>query len=137
MLTAVVALALPGAALSRSDAAPAAMVGTWSRTVTKADVARRGTVATGPWRFELKLSGALRLFNRSSTKPVATGRLTAGPSGTVKMLDLTVVGGGRCTEDVTYRWRLAAGRLTFSTAADKCSGRATVLVGTWRRAVPS
>ena len=132
-LAAVAALTLPTAAASRSEAAPGTIVDTWTRTVTEADAKRRGPVATGPWRFELKASGALSLFNSSSKRAIVTGKLTAGPSGTVKMVNLLVVGGGRCTEQATYRWRLTGTRLTLSTAADKCPGRAAVLVGTWRR----
>lgn len=133
ILTAVAALSLPTAAAPRSDAAPAAIVATWSRTVTEADAKRRGNVATGPWRFVVKATGAMSLFNGSSKKAVVTGRLAAGPSGTLKMLNLLVTGGGRCTEQATYRWRLTGDRLALSTAADKCPGRAAVLVGTWRR----
>jgi hypothetical protein len=132
-LVATAMLVLPGPAASRSDAAPAAIVGTWSRTVTEADAKRRGQVATGPWRFEVKASGAMSLFNSSSKRAIVTGRLTAGPSGTLKMVNLLVTGGGRCTEQATYRWRLTGSRLALSTAADKCPGRAAVLVGTWRR----
>jgi hypothetical protein len=133
MLAALFLLVLPAPAAPLANAAPAAIVDTWSRTVTEADAKRRGNVATGPWRFAVKASGAMSLFNGSSKKAVVTGRLTAGPSGTLKMLNLLVTGGGRCTEQATYRWRLTGDRLTLSTAADKCPGRAAVLVGTWRR----
>jgi hypothetical protein len=132
-LVALATLVLPATAASRSDAAPAATVGTWTRTVTAADAARRGKVTTGPWRFELKASGAMRLFSGSTTRPVVTGTLRAGPSSTLRMLDLLVAGGGRCPTDVTYRWRRTGDRLSLSTAADKCPGRAAVLVGTWRK----
>jgi hypothetical protein len=134
VLVALATLVIPATAASRSDAAPASTVGTWTRTVTAADAAKRGKVTTGPWRFELKSSGAMRLFNGSTTKPVVTGMLRTGPSsGTLRMLDLLVAGGGRCPTDVTYKWRRTGDRLTLSTAVDKCPGRAAVLVGTWRK----
>jgi hypothetical protein len=132
-LIALAALAVPAGAGARVDAAPTEVVGTWSRTVTAADAAKRGKVATGPWRFVVKLSGAMSLFNGSSTRAVVTGTLRAGPSSTLRMLDLRVAGGGRCATDVTYRWRRTGDRLTLSTTGDKCPGRAAVLVGTWRR----
>ncbi len=134
VLAAIAALALPTAGSARADAAPASIVDTWSRTVTEADAKRRGQVATGPWRFDVKPSGAMSLFNGSSKKAVVTGKLTAGASGTLTMLNLLVTGGGRCTEKATYRWNMSGGRLTLSTARDRCPGRAAVLVGTWRRA---
>ena len=134
VLAAIAALALPTAASSRADAAPATIVDTWSRTVTEADAKRRGAVATGPWRFEVKGSGAMSLFNGSAKKAVVTGKLTSGASGTLKMLDLRVAGGGRCTTQATYRWRMSGDKLVLSTSGDKCPGRAAVLVGTWRRA---
>ena len=131
----VAALALPTAAASRADAAPTPIVGSWWRTVTTADTVRRGRVATGPWRLEVTRAGVMRLFNSSSRRAVVTGKVAAGPSGTLKMLELVVTGGGRCRDEATYRWRLAAGRLTLTTAQDKCPGRPAVLVGTWRRSV--
>ncbi len=134
MLVAFAALALPAASSARVDAAPPSIVAKWSRTVTEADAKRRGAVATGPWRFEVKATGAMSLYNGSSKKPVVTGKLTAGTAGTLKMLNLLVTGGGRCTEPATYRWRLSGSSLTLSTSADKCPGRAAVLVGTWRKA---
>ena len=131
----VAALALPAASSARVDAAPSTIVDTWSRTVTAADAKRRGQVATGPWRLELKSSGAMSLYNGASKKPIVTGRLTTGTSGTLKMLDMRITGGGRCEDDATYRWRLSGGKLVLSTiGTDKCAGRAAVLVGTWRRA---
>ena len=108
-------MALPTAASSRADAAPSTIVDMWSRTVTEADAKRRGMVTTGPWRFEVKPSGAMSLYNSSGKKPIVTGKLTAGPSGTLKMLDLRVTGGGRCDLQSTYRWRLSGGKLTLST----------------------
>ncbi|MGZ8693149.1 MAG: hypothetical protein ACXWZY_01865 [Gaiellaceae bacterium] len=127
------ALVVPAGAAARVDAAPTAVVGSWSRTVTAADAAKRGKVATGPWRFVVKLSGAMSLFSGSGTRPVVTGTLRTGPSSTLRMLSLQVTGGGSCPTDVTYRWRRTGDRLTLSTTADKCPGRAAVLVGTWRR----
>ena len=51
------------------------------------------------------------------------------------MLDMRITGGGRCEDDATYRWRMSSDKLVLSTSgADKCAGRAAVLVGTWRRA---
>jgi hypothetical protein len=135
VLATFAALALPAAATPRSDAAPSSIVDMWSRTVTAADAKRRGSVALGLWRFEVKGSGAMSLFNSSSKRAVVTGKLTAATSGTLKMTDLRVTGGGRCTEQATYAWRLTGDKLTLSTGArDKCPGRAAVLVGTWRRA---
>jgi hypothetical protein len=136
VLAALAALALPTVAASRSDATPAAISGKWTRTVTQADVRRRGLAATGPWRLELTTSGTMRLFNGSSRKAIGTGRVTAA-AGTLKMVNLNVVGGGRCAkeEEATYRYSMNSGRLVLSaTRRDKCPGRATVLVGTWRRA---
>ena len=135
-LATVAALALPTGAASRSDATPASISGTWSRTVTDADVKRRGLAARGPWRLELKTTGTMRLFNSSTKKAIGTGKVTSGASGTLKMVNLVVIGGGRCAkeEEATYSYRLTAGKLVLSiTAKDKCPGRATVLVGTWRR----
>jgi hypothetical protein len=134
VLAAIAALVLPAASPARVGAAPSTIVDTWSRTVTEADAKRRGAVTTGPWRFDVKSSGAMSLFNGSSKKAVVTGKLTAGTSGTLKMLDLRVTGGGRCTTQATYRWRMSADKLVLTTAGDKCPGRAAVLVGTWRRA---
>ena len=137
MLAALVALALPVTVSARADATPAAISGTWTRTVTQADVKRRGLAATGPWRLELKTVGTMRLFNNSTKKAIGTGRVTTGGSGTLKMLNLLVVGGGRCAkeEEATYRYSVSGGKLVLSVTGprDKCPGRATVLVGSWRR----
>jgi hypothetical protein len=132
-LATLTALIIPATAASRSDAAPSQIADTWSRTVTQADTRRRGPVATGLWRFDLKSSGAMSLFNSSSKKAIVTGRLTTGTSGTLKMLDMRITGGGRCRDEATYRWRLSGGRLVLSTGKDTCGGRAAVLVGSWRR----
>ena len=136
-VAALAALALPTVAASRSDATPAAISGKWTRTVTQADVRRRGLAATGPWRLELQTTGTMRLFNSSTKKAIGTGRATTVSAGTLKMLTLLVVGGGRCAkeEEATYRYNATGGRLVLSVVGrDKCPGRATVLVGTWRRA---
>src|SRR5688572_7963522 len=131
MLAALIALALPVTVSARADATPAAISGTWARTVTQADVKRRGLAATGPWRLELKTIGTMRLFNSSAKKPIGTGRVMTGTTGTLKMLNLLVVGGGRCAKEevATYRYSLSGGKLVLSvTGRDKCPGRATVLV---------
>jgi hypothetical protein len=134
VLAAVAALALPATGASRSDAAPSQIVDTWSRTVTTADARRRGRVATGPWRFEVKSSGAMSLYSGTAKRAVVTGRLTTAANGTLRMVDMRVTGGGRCTKPATYRWRMSGGRLVLTvTGKDECGGRAAVLVGTWRR----
>ena len=135
MLAALAALAIPAGVSARADATPSTITGTWTRTVTQADVKRRGLAATGPWRLELKSAGTMRLFNNSTKKAIGTGKVTAGP-GTLKMVNLLVIGGGRCAkeEETTYRYSLTGGKLVLSVnGRDKCPGRATVLVGTWRR----
>jgi hypothetical protein len=130
------ALVASGVAAAQPAKAPAQVVGIWSRTVTKADLQRKGgadVVTTGKWRLRIEPSGAYSLFNAPGA-PIATGLLTTGAAGTLTVLRLVDSGGGECGGRAVYRWRVAGGRLTLArTSADSCVSRAAILVGTWRK----
>ena len=114
--------------------APAALVGSWARTVTQADIRRAGAafVSPGLWRLRIARTGALDVYNTPGDVPIASGRLrsTATKLTFVRFSDS---GGEGCPRSGIYRWRVSDRRLLLTKLKDDCAERVAILVGKWRR----
>jgi len=128
-LAIMVAVALLGGAASASTSAvPGKMAGCWQRHVPTLPV---GTPA-GVWLMKITPAGKLVAYapgmtscgaysDFTATVSVAGSRLTIGP------LPL-------CATKGVYTWRAGASTLTLRATADKrCSARALLFTGVWRR----
>ena len=140
LVVAAVALTANGfAAVAGKNAFPPQLVGTWTRTLTKADVkraqvvpvevdhARAGLVV----RLIVKSNGAAELKPRGDNGPVRfQGRLV--PVGT----DRVHIAGMPLDVPNVYRWRVSGRLLTMAKISDRdISGlRDAWFVGVWHRA---
>src|SRR3954467_13587341 len=121
----VVALALVFVAAATAAPPPDPMLGTWTRTVTKADVkgAHSKNVVAGSQGAHA--TGKETSRGRSpGTKPFKGGIVIAAP---------TLVNIELGHENCLYGWRSAAKTLLFSLRSDPNHNREAILVGTWKR----
>ena len=128
-------VAIGGAAMSRTGAVPAKLLGVWHKTMTKADWERAGvTRDVGVYVFVVKKTGLITIFRPgdylagcgacqdfTSTFRTTGGRLTLGPVPV-------------CSFKGVYSWRPAGRTLIVTPVADKrCVVRETFFGGRWKR----
>jgi len=110
-----------------ASALPGQLAGTWTRTVTKADVKRTEGAAT--------LIGAKCTFTVNANGAAHVGCTRIGGFGG------TVVAAGRNRVHVNlgipapdvYGWYVAGQTLTFTKVSDTVPDREAVFVGVWKR----
>jgi len=128
----VIALVSTGEALAaatRTSSIDSKLVGTWTHTVTRADVTREeatpslvGSLCT----LTVKSSGVAHIACPHTPGAVFTGKLI--PTGTNRIQILFA-------DDYpnTYRWALAGRKLTLTKLKDPTSDRAATMAGVWTR----
>jgi hypothetical protein len=132
-LVAVVALVASAiATATRAGAAPAELVGPWSRKVTKADLRKHGEDAgtAGVWAVEIRKGGSASLFapgtpccgspDVTMTFTAAGGSSTFGPNNV-------------CPSKGSYASKVSGRSLTLKATADNCVERVAILNGVWTR----
>jgi hypothetical protein len=104
---------------------PDPMLGTWTRTVTKADVKRahsKRVVAGSKWT--LVIGKETSRASSPGVKPFKGAIVIAAP--TLVNLELGV-------DNCLYGWRRAGNTLLFTLRSDANHNREAILVGTWKR----
>jgi hypothetical protein len=125
------------AAPTGANAAPAKLVGRWTRTVTAADQKRTDAFGIPPGSvctLTIKTSGVGLLV---CTKSVGRFDGLVVPAGTNRVhlkfnLSLNSVTPQQNTPNV-YRWRVSGRLLTFTKISDSILDRITVFWGVWKR----
>lgn len=126
----VVALAVPaGEALAAGNGVDAKLVGTWTRTVTRADVTREeanpslvGSLCT----LTIKGSGGAHIVCPHTPGAVFTGKIIPKGASRIQILFGDV-------NPNTYRWSVAGRNLTLTKLEDPTSDRAATMSGVWKR----
>jgi hypothetical protein len=139
------ATAAAAPAASATSGAPAVLLGTYTRFVTKADIARTRKIRNeaGP--------------NQQSPKPAVTkmiigqGMITITTAGLRVTQDYSATAAGGldikgyrnpqvgsfCGPDVpqnaTYTWKQSGAGLALHASADKCADRDSTMTGTWKK----
>ena len=140
------------ARVKRSPAPPSAIAGSWTRKVTKADLAKAGPdpPPAGRWHLVFDRAGAWELDPHGSgvvnAVQIGKGKLTvyapiqlapfSDGQGGVTRYHHHNIGGTDCFEDGpsgTYTWRVAAHKLTLKDISEKCGNRAAIWEGVWTR----
>ena len=104
---------------------PDPMLGTWTRTVTKADVKRahsKKVVAGSKWT--LVIGGETSRATSPGRKPFKGAIVIAAP--TLVNIELGL-------ENCLYGWRRTGNTLLFTLRSDPNHNREAILVGTWKR----
>lgn len=128
----VVAPAASGvAAVANTSAVPAPLVGTWTRTVTAADVKRAGaTLVHAGWPCTLTIKSA-GVLNASI---ICTGGQPGGFQGIVDVAGAHRVHIKLIEPDPdVYSWHVSGRLLTLTKVKDTAASREAVFWGVWRR----
>ena len=128
---------------------PAALAGTYTRSVTATDVARTQSFRTEPasqvlpagtWRLHLERDGVLRYDDPQggggSEAFTALANGTLSMQGPVNWLEPASRRGSFCGVEPagTYRWRTREHTLVLTVRNDGCADRNSMFTGTWKRA---
>jgi hypothetical protein len=139
-----------------APAPPADLAGTWTRTVTQADLKKSGPQPPPPgvWRLVFNRIGAWALdpmgggvVNQFDVAgdvihayaPIQTvPRLSSGDPGTIVRFGhhVAVGGGTDCREDGpfgSYSWSVSANQLTLTATNEGCGNRRAIWEGVWTR----
>ena len=120
------------AAVANTSAVPAPLVGTWTRTVTAADVKRVG--ATSPVHAGMICTLTIKKGGVLNASVICKGGQPGGFQGIVD-----VAGANRVhiklSEPVpdVYSWQVSGRLLTLTKVKDTFANRAAVFWGVWRR----
>jgi len=120
------------AAVTKTGAVPAPLVGKWTRTVTAADVKRAG--ATLPVHAGMICTLTIKKDDVLNASVICTGGQPGGFQGTVD-----VAGPNRVhiklSEPVpdVYSWHVSGKRLTLTKVKDTIANREAVFWGVWHR----
>jgi hypothetical protein len=125
IVLAAVALSLVFAAAATAAPPPDPMLGTWTRTVTKADVLRAHSkrVPVGS-KWTLVIAKETSRATSPGLKPFKGAIVIATPSAVNIELGL---------ENCLYAWHRAGNTLLFIKSSDPNHNREAILVGTWKR----
>ena len=126
----LVALAASGiAAVARSSALPAPLLGKWTRTVTSADVKHVGATGIPAGSIcTLTINHSVLNASVSCTKGVGAFQGIVAPAGANRVhIQL-----GMPNPDV-YSWRVSGSHLTFTKVKDTVPDREAVFLGIWQR----
>lgn len=128
---------------------PAALAGTYTRSVTATDVARTQSFRTepasqalpaGPWRLHLERDGVLRYDDPQggggSEAFTALANGTLSMQGPVNWLEPASRRSSFCGVEPAgaYRWRTSEHTLVLTVRNDRCADRNSMFTGTWKRA---
>lgn len=129
---------------------PAALAGTWTRTVTPADTQKGqaqdgGIPPTGTWHLVFDQVGAWELDPKGSglaNQYTVSGQtlnmyapITMAPEG-ITRFGHHAIGGTDCTPAGpfgTYSWSVTGNQLTLTATHEGCPNREVILEGTWIR----
>lgn len=123
-LLAALGLALVGVAVASAAPPPDPLLGTWTRTVTKADVKRahsKKVVAGSKWTF---------VIGKETSRATSPGSKPFKGSVTIAAPTLVNIELGE--ENCLYGWRRAGNTLIFTLRSDPNANRMAILVGTWK-----
>jgi hypothetical protein len=125
-----------GAAMNRTAAVPADLLGVWHKTMTAAEWKRAGVYRdVGVWTFVIRKSGTVTVYKpggyRASCGSACSDFTTTfRPSGGRLTLGSVPV----CSFKGIYSWRLIGSTLVVRPVEDrKCVVRATFFGGRWKR----
>jgi len=122
------ALAVPaatGMAVTRASAAPAPMVGKWTRKVTSADIQRTGGTgisAGSVWTLTIKKDGGASISGSAGAFEGYLRSIGAGQFRTNLGIGIAV-----------YAWRVSGRLLMLTKVSDQTSDREAVFEGVWKR----
>ena len=128
---------------------PAALTGTYARTVTPADIRRTQpfrdeppgqVLPVGGWRLRIAPDGVFFVDDpqggggSEAFTALADGTMTM--EGPVNWLEPPDSQGSFCGVEPTgaYRWTITAHTLVLTVRSDRCADRNSMFTGTWRRA---
>ena len=121
----VAALALVIVAAATAAPPPDPMLGTWTRTVTKADVLRahsKRVVAGSKWTL---------VIGKETSRATSPGAKAF--KGAIVIAAPTLVNVELGAENCLYGWRRASNTLLFTLRSDPNHNRQAILIGTWKR----
>ncbi len=134
-------------------APPAALAGTWTRTVTDGDV-KKATSGEAPpagrwklvldrvgaWVLDPKGSGVVEAYVATPSTIRAIAPIQMAPfrdgKGGISRFGHHAIGGTVCREDGppgTWAWSVAGNELTLTPVHDPCGDRKAIWEGTWSR----
>jgi opacity protein-like surface antigen len=126
ILLAALGLALAvGVATATAAPPPDPMLGTWTRTVTKADVKRahsKKVVAGSKWTL---------VVGKETSRATSPGSKPF--KGAIVIATATTVNIELGAENCLYVWHRAGNTLLFILSSDPNHNRQAILVGTWKR----
>jgi hypothetical protein len=137
-------------------AAPAELAGTWTRTVTQADLKKSGPEPppagvwklvfdrVGAWALDPQGGGVVNQFDAAGDvihayAPIQmVPRLSNGNPGTIVRFGhhVAVGGGTDCREDGpfgSYNWSVSGNELTLTATNEGCGNRRAIWEGVWTR----
>jgi hypothetical protein len=127
VVASIIAVASATAAAMRSATFPAQIVGTWTRTVTKADVTREE--AYGP----LAGSACTLTVQRSGAAHVACPKIQSAFTGSFVPKGTNRIQIEFADQNPnSYSWRVSGKRLFLKKLKDANADRAATMSGTWK-----
>jgi hypothetical protein len=121
----------PAATPATAVPLPAALRGSWKRTMKARDWKPAGGFPAGAWRFDADGKGAVDVYlPKAKTVDFSTQFVAKGHRLTI---DSVPVCPGE--SPAPYKWRASGGKLTLTLAGkDPCKPRAALFGGTWTHA---
>lgn len=141
------ATSVVAAAVSAAPAAPAALGGTWTRTVTAADLKKGDSDGppagawklifdhVGAWHLDPLGSGAVNQYLVAANMIHVYAPIWMAPHG-ISRFGHTGLGGNDCTAAGpfgSYTWSVDGDTLTLTAAKEPCGNRRAIWEGTWTR----
>jgi len=140
------------ARVTPSPAPPAALAGAWTRTVTKADLAKSGPSPppagrwllvfdrAGAWELDPLGSGLANAYQAGNSSLTAYAPIQMAPfnngKGGITKYGHHGIGGTDCFDDGpsgTYTWSVAGNQLTLTASSERCDNRRAIWEGVWTR----
>jgi hypothetical protein len=134
-----------GVAAAGSHSSPAKLLGTYVRTVTKADIARtnsfrrEGPGQTPPPPGMVHLTFTAHSFKVVDFTGFGIGQTySATPTHRLNVIAYTNPGKGafcgpEIPQNASYKWSISGRTFTLKATSDRCADRDTVLGGRWTR----
>jgi hypothetical protein len=137
----------PSTAASSSGTGPSTLLGTYTRTVTKADIARtqhsrhegpgQSAPRPGPSRLAITKSSLLTTDVNANITFAESYTADGGGRLTIKGYQDPAHRGAFCGPEIpqnaTYRWKVSGGTLTLTAVSDPCADRDSSLSGHWTK----
>ena len=123
-----------------APAVPAALVGSWSRTVAASDFIAPDNTPTGVWKIDVESNGLIKMGDPTGNGQYEAFTATATGidlAGTVNWLAPADEQGGFCDPERPndYTWQVSGSSLTLASPDDStvCDDRYAVFHGTWTK----